>query len=751
MKTAFECRRHFLLSVGGGLAQAAFSVTALLIGRWTGLSGLQAAAGWGLAGILPWMWLALHHYLQSQVLLKQQAVDEFGLTTMPEKTKSCSAKTLCENGTAACEETGTDETEDQSANPDDAPTSHSPLEKAEFELDCARKFVAFTEDFFSPFFSMLMAAFLVWAGKSFFTKTWEAGKNGISLSVMPLQALSLMAGWCLFAYGITYFFRLMSQKDENRNAFSSGLKYLSALQWNGVLFLVGLAAAHFKSVAVLYYVTLFISGFMVVTSFELILLFVLDFFRPHKKGEALRPPFDSRLLGIVLHSDTAGRTLWEAMDYQFGFEVSGSWFLRLCARWVWLWAFLVLGSLVTLSCIVVIEPGQKALVFRFGRLQADSLDEGLHWKAPWPIDFAAVYDVQSIRRLHVGSHKPETAGGEIYRADVPILWSNQHGLGAEEFLIVAPSADSMQLAADTLLKSGQTILGGNSKPPSVNLMGGDIFVEYRISDLKLFALASTDTERLFTLIAEAETSRELFRYDIDSLLGNGRITAESNLLVRLRAAAKLRKLGIEVLKVGFAGTHPPMDVADAFHETIIARQEKITAVQNAGSYAARTKIEAAGTLSQADGLIEQIDFLEKAQTENNDAAMNQALRAAENRLMASGGKVAETMADARGYRWWRENEERGKSERFLRELDLFRIGPAMFPSWQYLSTLEQGLAQARKFMLLADRDNMVLRFNFVNPAAMSDVAGAATKIPGPPVWTEGGDTTQSGQSAWDGN
>jgi hypothetical protein len=192
-----------------------------------------------------------------------------------------------------------------------------------------------------------------------------------------------------------------------------------------------------------------------------------------------------------------------------------------------------------------------------------------------------------------------------------------------------------------------------------------------------------------------------------------------------------------VLKVGFGGTHPQMDVADAFHETIIARQERLTAIQDAESYATRVKIEAAGTLEQANQLIRGIDALEKGENAGDQGSFAQSRDQAETLLSASGGRVAEAMAEARGYRWWRENEERGKSERFLRKIELCRIGPVMFPRWQYLSTLDRGLAQAKKFVLLADREKLVLRFNFVNAAnAMQDAANAARRMPGPPAWED---------------
>jgi len=472
---------------------------------------------------------------------------------------------------------------------------------------------------------------------------------------------------------------------------------------------------------------------MLLVGSETALFLILELFRPKRESDEARPAFDSRLLGLLLRSDGMGHTVWEALDYQFGFEISRSWFLRLCARSAWAWMLLAGGTLLVLSMIVIVEPNQRALLFRFGQLRHGTLDPGLHWKAPWPLETVESHDITGIRRIHVGSHRPDTPGGTVYRKDTPILWSNLHGLTVEEYLLVAPPADTMEMWTNV----EKSTPSGSAKPPSANLMGGDIVVEYRIADLRSFVVASTNTEALFAQIAECETSRELFRYDVDALLGSGRIEAEANLLKRLRDAVQARGLGIDVLKIGFAGTHPPREVADSFHETIIARQERKTSIEDAHSNATRVKIEAAGTLDHANELVRAIDTIEKTNDSGGDTPFARNRDKADVLLAEAGGRVAEPMAEARGYRWWRENEERGKAERFLRELDLLRIGPNMFPRWQYLSTLEQGLAQARKYVLLADRKNLVLRFNFINPAdAITDVTNSVRNLPGPPPWQD---------------
>ena len=341
-------------------------------------------------------------------------------------------------------------------------------------------------------------------------------------------------------------------------------------------------------------------------------------------------------------------------------------------------------------------------------------------KAPWPIDRAAVFDVCLVRRVHVGSHHPTEPGGEIYKPNIPILWTNVHGLGAEELMIVAPPADLMAAQAREAAAAGQGAAGqgaagaaGRGRGPSISLVGGDICVEFRIRNLLDYVQYNGDPERCFRRIAEAEASRALYRWDVDTLIGMGRMKAGTALRGKIQSAADGARLGVEVIQVGVTGVHPPQQVADAFHETVAAEQERETAIQSAGQFAMKVKTEAAGTAGQADRIAEAISALERLAGAKAPAGDISAKRAeAEGLLSDAGGEVARTIADAVGYRWSRENSERGKAQRFEKELLLYETAPETFRMSYYLGILENGLADGHKYVLVGDRDRMIFRFNF---------------------------------------
>src|SRR5690606_13640774 len=58
---------------------------------------------------------------------------------------------------------------------------------------------------------------------------------------------------------------------------------------------------------------------------EAALLLLLELYRPRRPGEAPRPPYDSRLLGLLSAPGDVARSIARAVDYQFGFSLSQTW------------------------------------------------------------------------------------------------------------------------------------------------------------------------------------------------------------------------------------------------------------------------------------------------------------------------------------------------------------------------------------------------------------------------------------------
>jgi isopropylmalate/homocitrate/citramalate synthase len=68
--------------------------------------------------------------------------------------------------------------------------------------------------------------------------------------------------------------------------------------------------------------------------------------------------------------------------------------------------------------------------------------------------------------------------------------------------------------------------------------------------------------------------------------------------------------------------------------------------------------------------------------------------------------------------------ERAGEARFERQLVAYRAAPEFFKLRMYLDNLVEGMAGARKFFLLADRQTVTLRFDFTDVAeGLGDILG----------------------------
>ncbi len=75
-----------------------------------------------------------------------------------------------------------------------------------------------------------------------------------------------------------------------------------------------------------------VPALMVILGVEMMLNLILEMYRPHVPGSEPRPAMESRLLGLISEPGDVARSVAEAMNYQFGFEISRTWFYQLLQK-----------------------------------------------------------------------------------------------------------------------------------------------------------------------------------------------------------------------------------------------------------------------------------------------------------------------------------------------------------------------------------------------------------------------------------
>ena len=122
---------------------------------------------------------------------------------------------------------------------------------------------------------------------------------------------------------------------------------------------IAMACAHFKMMMLLTILDWVVPILLVVLGVEIALNAILDIYRPRIPGQYHRDAFDSRFLGLFNEPGGILHTVASAIDYQFGFQVSQTWFYKLLEKAIVPLLLFLIFTLYILSCVVIVPPGHK--------------------------------------------------------------------------------------------------------------------------------------------------------------------------------------------------------------------------------------------------------------------------------------------------------------------------------------------------------------------------------------------------------
>jgi regulator of protease activity HflC (stomatin/prohibitin superfamily) len=455
-------------------------------------------------------------------------------------------------------------------------------------------------------------------------------------------------------------------------------------------------------------------GFVLIAlAVETVVNYILDFYRPRIRGAAQRPFYDSRLLGMFSEPGGILRSMANAVDYQFGFKVSETWFYRLLGRIVLPLLLVQVAVILALTCIVVVPPGHQAVIEHFGRPLPRTARPGIHLTWCWPIDRAHIIPVELVQRLEIGFERdPADAPGA--RAEGAILWTRKH-YKKEYQLLVADRAAAAR-----------------AKVP-INLVSMNMPVQWRVRDEDEQVLRYHAQAAGVAGIVESLAYQELTRYaaqaDLLDLLGRGGIEAAATLHRRLQAACDRAGydgagLGVQIVHVGIGGVHPPpdLDVAKSYEEVVGADEKRDARIKSALGDAAQIRLSAAGERWQE--LYNAI--LAEDQAAAASAPDLAARREAVEKLLRTeaGGLARAAVARALMRTVARVYEVRSAAELYSLQIDAYRAAPEYYLLGSYLRILEEGLRDMRMFIiLLADPARIIYELDLKPPPGI-DVLGA---------------------------
>lgn len=426
-------------------------------------------------------------------------------------------------------------------------------------------------------------------------------------------------------------------------------------------------------------------GCFALLGFELIVNFIIEFYRPRSIEES-RPIFESKLLSIFTEPGGVMRNIADTLDYQFGFKVSGTWIYSFIEKALFpliiIWALILWGF----TSIHLVKIGEVGIREEFGKvLSKELLEPGIYFSKPWPFGTIRCFSCMQLKQIFVGedptahdhddeeeeeddghghSHgetkKPKRPKGPMYI----INWteSHSHNDDAGHYFLIAND-------------SGKS----NSGNAAVDMVAFSMPVQYRIRKEGIFdyAYLNSNPEQSIKRISQEETVKYLASATMNHVMAIGRKELEHTIKERIQKRVDNEKLGVEIMTVNLAGLHPPVqnNTSKAFHEAQIAKEKAASAILSARVY--RDKL-----IPEAE--INSLRIKSEAQSYEGNVT-----------------KIASA-----------------ESERFLTQLKSYLIMPEMFKLRTYLEFLESDCRDIRKFIMSSSLKNEVYELNFEEKGAL---------------------------------
>ncbi len=197
-----------------------------------------------------------------------------------------------------------------------------------------------------------------------------------------------------------------------------------------------------------------------------------------------------------------------------------------------------------LTGIYIVNPGEQAIIRRFGVVQSIPVSEGLHYRLPSPIDQVQKVNVSEVRRADIGMILPE----HVHQpGDMP---------------------QAIQL------------LTGDE-----NIITSQAIVHYKVSDAAKFLYnVNGNSEQLVRYSVEASLVQFMANTSVDDILGTEKVEAQNFILKLAQDTLNRYDAGIQITAFNIQAIVPPDPVSSAFLDVTTAKEEKETYINEANGY-----------------------------------------------------------------------------------------------------------------------------------------------------------------------
>jgi regulator of protease activity HflC (stomatin/prohibitin superfamily) len=347
-----------------------------------------------------------------------------------------------------------------------------------------------------------------------------------------------------------------------------------------------------------------------------------------------------------------------------------------------------------LTCIVVVNPGEVAVIERWGRPRgieklpsAPSIDmteqekialenewdklsspltPGIHIKYPWPIEITKKVMLEEVKEITIGAPQENIGKSEGVGVMKDVVsWDKVHT--KDEFKYIMPLSSIEPKGTKNTIKSRQESMHNLD----FMFISGVVSIHYTIGryaeenipgkikpgDVYRYLYRYKDPLNLMITMAEQEVTRYWAGADFWDVLVKDRTRVENNLRDDIQKAADKSGIGVRVILVSLSNMHPPAgEIGKAYQEVVGAKEEREAKILEA-------KAKAAAVTASIEG------------------------------------QKAKILNDAKGYYNERTLVSKASSQRFKSQMKAYSAAPEVYIHREKMTAIEEGLSSSRKVLV----------------------------------------------------
>lgn len=197
-----------------------------------------------------------------------------------------------------------------------------------------------------------------------------------------------------------------------------------------------------------------------------------------------------------------------------------------------------------------VQPDERAVVRRFGRIVEPQGQPGLHYVWPWPVGRIDKPKTTEVKRVTIGLD-PET----------------RSAIAAGDIVAQSQSTSTDVFTGD------------------VNIVKATMVAQYQITEADRYVTRTASPDELVRIAVESVMVETLGGYSIDVALTEGKALIQNATRQRAQDMLERYECGITLREVTLESVEPPHAIADAFRDVASAKKDQERAVDQAESFA----------------------------------------------------------------------------------------------------------------------------------------------------------------------